>query len=658
MNSEELERSLRTEFESYLKDVVAGMRQDVSEFQKMVETEFEKHKSQMDDAFRSFQERFATEKELDVAFTETVVEHLRLARDEGARITATAFAEAEELQKEEAAATDSSHVVSEIRDAIRDISSKSTQSAILKSLVAHASNFTPRGAFFIIKNEHLVGWRVFGTEANSDDRTVREVFFPVGSDTLPGESVRELKTVEAAFGTYADDSVFLNRLEFGKPDRMYAIPLIVRERAVAVLYADYGNEGSNVNVEALEALVQVAGLTVEISASARSAKAHHESELHDESEYSRSIGDVAPAASINGFESTDTNLGSSYSFTEPVISGARENARDESFPTTETFDEDRYLMRKTVDEGVTSEPETVEEDTYSMRETVEEESSSAPETVEEESYSMRETSGSYEFATAPEEVASAEFDRAEPMSSFDFVPTEDFPAASEFEQASEWSETVSVPDDYATPKFESAEFESFQPQKFESEPEPAEFSAPAVGEYEFESVPSASNVEFESTAPVFEPATFETAQSFDVENFNAGTTPVAEVVPEPIVEVVPEPVVAAPANVRTRLSERNVDLPIEVSEDERRLHNDARRFARLLVSEIKLYNEQKVKEGREANDLYEKLKEAIDRSREMYDKRVQPPVAAKFDYFHYELVSNLAEGDEGKLGSSYVGTTI
>ncbi len=139
---------------------------------------------------------------------------------------------------------------------------------------------------------------------------------------------------------------------------------------------------------------------------------------------------------------------------------------------------------------------------------------------------------------------------------------------------------------------------------------------------------------------------------------DAGTTPVAEVVPEPIVEVVPEPVVAAPANVRTRLSERNVDLPIEVSEDERRLHNDARRFARLLVSEIKLYNEQKVKEGREANDLYEKLKEAIDRSREMYDKRVQPPVAAKFDYFHYELVSNLAEGDEGKLGSSYVGTTI
>ncbi len=99
-------------------------------------------------------------------------------------------------------------------------------------------------------------------------------------------------------------------------------------------------------------------------------------------------------------------------------------------------------------------------------------------------------------------------------------------------------------------------------------------------------------------------------------------------------------------------------MPIEVSEDERRLHNDARRFARLLVSEIKLYNEQKVKEGREARDLYERLREAIDRSREMYDKRVQPPVAAKFDYFHYELVSTLAEGEAAKLGGSYQGAAV
>ncbi len=106
-----------------------------------------------------------------------------------------------------------------------------------------------------------------------------------------------------------------------------------------------------------------------------------------------------------------------------------------------------------------------------------------------------------------------------------------------------------------------------------------------------------------------------------------------------------------------RYSDRPVDLPIDVPEAERRIHNDARRFARLLVSEIKLYNEKKVLEGRQAHDLYDRLREAIDRSREMYDKRVQPPVAAKFDYFHYELVNSLAEGNSERLGGGYPGAS-
>jgi hypothetical protein len=100
-------------------------------------------------------------------------------------------------------------------------------------------------------------------------------------------------------------------------------------------------------------------------------------------------------------------------------------------------------------------------------------------------------------------------------------------------------------------------------------------------------------------------------------------------------------------------------LPVDVaSDEERRLHNDARRFARLLVSEIKLYNEQKVSEGRAQGDLYGRLREYIDRSREMYDKRVKPEVAGRYDYFHHEIVNTLAEGDEAKLGGAYPGATV
>lgn len=115
---------------------------------------------------------------------------------------------------------------------------------------------------------------------------------------------------------------------------------------------------------------------------------------------------------------------------------------------------------------------------------------------------------------------------------------------------------------------------------------------------------------------------------------------------------------AAPLGSTRRYGVSEPDLPIEVGEDERRLHNDARRFARLLVSEIKLYNEPKVKEGRNRSDIYDRLREDIDRSRQMYDKRVAPPVAARHDYFHQELVNTLAEGDAAKLGDSYPGAVL
>lgn len=99
-------------------------------------------------------------------------------------------------------------------------------------------------------------------------------------------------------------------------------------------------------------------------------------------------------------------------------------------------------------------------------------------------------------------------------------------------------------------------------------------------------------------------------------------------------------------------------VPSAMLEEEEKAHNDARRFARLLVSEIKLYNEQKVLDGRRTSDLYDRLKEDVDRSRQMYEKRVAPSVAAKFDYFYDELVSTLAEGDPSKLGSDCPGPSV
>ncbi|MGI8812574.1 MAG: hypothetical protein ACR2IH_08610 [Pyrinomonadaceae bacterium] len=550
MKSEELELSLRTEFESYLNGVLAGIKQDVSDFQKTFEAEFEKHKAQLDESIRNLSTRFDSDPEFDRAFSESVIEHLRLARDEGATITANAIGAAEKLKDENAPPVS----YDQIRDAIKDITSQTSQSAILKSLVEQAGNFAPRGAFFIVKNDHFVGWKAFGKEDGLDDKTVQEVHFPTSADTVFAAATSELAVRDVTCGEHEDDNLFLEPLGFGRPDRMYAIPLTARGRGVAVMYADYGTTGVNLNADALDTLVRVAGLTVELLAASSEAKAQQEPS-----------SPVSPKASYVEDEQAKVE---------------DQRKQDDQEPQFEDRQDEHPV-------------------------------------VEAEEYTGN---VSYE----PEDA------HAEPE-----VPGDKSPQAAPVE--------APVFETFAQPvPVETAEEEV---SYFEPDVETVSAEEPS-GDFAFTSQDDLSQTDTSW------PAAEQTREAAPVEEYAVSGNGSGQVaVPEPAVEVITAP------TVRSRFGDRNMDLPIEVSEDERRPHNDARRFARLLVSEIKLYNEQKVAEGREANDIYDRLREAIDRSREMYAKRVQPNVAAKFDYFHYELVNGLADGRDESLGQSYPGAS-
>lgn len=82
-------------------------------------------------------------------------------------------------------------------------------------------------------------------------------------------------------------------------------------------------------------------------------------------------------------------------------------------------------------------------------------------------------------------------------------------------------------------------------------------------------------------------------------------------------------------------------------------HKRAKKFAKLLVDEIVLYNKQKVAEGRQHRDLYDRLHDDIEKSRAAYNKRFGSSTAASADYFTKELVANLAQNDPAVLGSSF-----
>ncbi len=171
-------------------------------------------------------------------------------------------------------------------------------------------------------------------------------------------------------------------------------------------------------------------------------------------------------------------------------------------------------------------------------------------------------------------------------------------------------------------KEESAETAA---EKTESAPPPPVHAAPAHSD------PFAAHAP-KHVAPVAEPV----------------STPSVEV-EQPVAVAQSEPVVSAAAAAPAPAADPFANLSPEDAD----VHRKAHRFARLLVDEIKLYNQVKVSEGRKNKDLYDRLKEDIEKSRATYQKRYGNTAAGGADYFSQELVRSLAEDDTSIMGANF-----
>ena len=82
----------------------------------------------------------------------------------------------------------------------------------------------------------------------------------------------------------------------------------------------------------------------------------------------------------------------------------------------------------------------------------------------------------------------------------------------------------------------------------------------------------------------------------------------------------------------------------------RELHEKAKRTARVIVSDILIYNKAKIEEGLAKGNLQELLKEEIERGKELYKSKVAPEIADKTDYFKQAMIQTVAKGNATALG--------
>lgn len=94
---------------------------------------------------------------------------------------------------------------------------------------------------------------------------------------------------------------------------------------------------------------------------------------------------------------------------------------------------------------------------------------------------------------------------------------------------------------------------------------------------------------------------------------------------------------------------------IEALSEVERAHHEAVRIAKILVQEVVLYNGTALEAGRMHADIYDRVRADVDRSREMYERRIDLSLIGYHDYLHEELIRVLCDGNRALLGPNYPG---
>jgi hypothetical protein len=118
--------------------------------------------------------------------------------------------------------------------------------------------------------------------------------------------------------------------------------------------------------------------------------------------------------------------------------------------------------------------------------------------------------------------------------------------------------------------------------------------------------------------------------------------------------ILPAPESAKPPDIAQRTA-----APAEIADPEdRKLHLQAQRMARVRVAEMRLYNERELREGAAAGNIYGSLKSAIDTARNQFLQSFLAKSPTMVDYLHIEILQSLAHGDDRLLGHQYPGPMV
>lgn len=151
---------------------------------------------------------------------------------------------------------------SELAESVRRIRREDSINGIASALVECAARFCGRSALFIHKGDKLLGFRTAGVD-RSTQAAFEKLAVPIAKAASIARAVESLAPVTAAGRAEDLSSPVVEAFGLSEDDSVRLYPVALRDKVLAVLYADASADGAEIVSPALEVLVSLTEAWIE-----------------------------------------------------------------------------------------------------------------------------------------------------------------------------------------------------------------------------------------------------------------------------------------------------------------------------------------------------------------------------------------------------------
>ena len=151
----------------------------------------------------------------------------------------------------------------ELLHATQQLTRCNDQVSILECLIEGAARFSGRAVVFVCRNGQAMGWEQSGFAANAYSMAIRGVTLPLSEESVLSRVVSGGEALSSHDAHLADP--VWKAIGTDRSPRFTAVPLTVRTRIAAILFADAGTEEDQqpLQADALGILARMAEMSLE-----------------------------------------------------------------------------------------------------------------------------------------------------------------------------------------------------------------------------------------------------------------------------------------------------------------------------------------------------------------------------------------------------------